>query len=322
MIVLSMSLRVLITFLLAAAATWVAPVHAETFPGKAVRIIVPFPPGGTQDLLARTLAEGLGQRLKQPVIVENRAGAAGNVGAEALARATPDGYTLGILSGVQSANAAFYRKLNYNLERDFVPVRAIGESGVLLVAAPHAPFRNVEELLAYAKANPGRANFGSTTSLTIDLLRSMTGADITMVTYKGIGEALQDAIGGRIEMVAGPAPQLIPLIRDGKVRALGIASTSRLKDLPGVKTVAESVPGYDAGMWYGVFAPAATPREVVQKLQGELGMVVKQADVVRRFNDIGVQASGPGATADLPTRMQVESARWRAVAARTGNYAN
>ncbi|WP_231402485.1 Bug family tripartite tricarboxylate transporter substrate binding protein [Caenimonas aquaedulcis] len=317
-----MSLRVLITFLLAAAATWVAPVHAETFPGKAVRIIVPFPPGGTQDLLARTLAEGLGQRLKQPVIVENRAGAAGNVGAEALARATPDGYTLGILSGVQSANAAFYRKLNYNLERDFVPVRAIGESGVLLVAAPHAPFRNVEELLAYAKANPGRANFGSTTSLTIDLLRSMTGADITMVTYKGIGEALQDAIGGRIEMVAGPAPQLIPLIRDGKVRALGIASTSRLKDLPGVKTVAESVPGYDAGMWYGVFAPAATPREVVQKLQGELGMVVKQADVVRRFNDIGVQASGPGATADLPTRMQVESARWRAVAARTGNYAN
>jgi tripartite-type tricarboxylate transporter receptor subunit TctC len=143
-----------------------------------------------------------------------------------------------------------------------------------------------------------------------------------MITYKGIGEALQDAIGGRIDLVAGPAPQLVPLLRDGKLRALGIASTKRLNELPGVKTVAETVPGYDAGMWYGVFAPAGTPPGIVQKLGVEIGQIVKHPDVSRRFTDMGVQPAGPTATAEIPNRIQVESARWRAVAARTGNYAN
>lgn len=305
------------------AATCGAAIAQQDYPAKPIRIIVPFPPGGTQDLLARTLGEHLGQRLKQAAIVENRPGAAGNIGAEALAKAAPDGYTLGLISGVHTANAAFYRRLGYDLEKDFVPVRTLGESAVLMVAGKHTPYKNTAELIAYAKANPGRVNFGSTTSLTIDLLRVMTGADITMVTYKGIGEALQDTIGGRVDLVAGPAPQLIPLVQDGKVRALGLASTKRVAQLPGVGTIAEAVPGYDAGMWYGLFAPKGTPAAVVRQLEQAVAQVLAQPQVAEKLAGVGIEpASGPFNGADVAQRIQNETARWRAVVARTGNYAN
>jgi tripartite-type tricarboxylate transporter receptor subunit TctC len=296
--------------------------HAQDFPNKPIRIIVPFPAGGVQDLLARTVGEGLAQRLKQPVVVDNRAGAAGNIGAEVLAKAPADGYTLGILSGVHTANAGFFRKLNYDLEKDFVPVRMLGESGVLFVAGNHAPFRNVPELVAYAKAHPGRVNFGSTTSLTIDLLRTMAGTDITMIAYKGVGDALKDAIGGRIDLVAGPSPALVPLVRDGKVRAIGLASTRALAELPGVKPVAETVPGYDAGMWYGLFAPKGTPAVIVRQLEQQLSQMLKDPAIASRLVTAGVEPAGTVTPAAVATRIQTESARWRAVAARTGNYAN
>jgi tripartite-type tricarboxylate transporter receptor subunit TctC len=304
------------------AATCALGVHAQDFPNKPIRIIVPFPAGGVQDLLARTVGEGLAQRLKQPVVVDNRAGAAGNIGAEVLAKAPADGYTLGVLSGVHTANAGFFRKLNYDLEKDFVPVRMLGESAVLFVAGNHAPFRNVPELLAYAKAHPGRVNFGSTTSLTIDLLRVMAGTDITMIAYKGVGDALKDAIGGRIDLVAGPSPLISPLVRDGKVRAIGLASTRALAELPGVKAVAETVPGYDAGMWYGLFAPKGTPAAVVRQLEQQLSQVLKDPAIATRLATAGVEPVGAVAPAAVATRIQTESARWRAVAARTGNYAN
>jgi tripartite-type tricarboxylate transporter receptor subunit TctC len=304
------------------AATCVPGAHAQDFPDKPIRIIVPFPAGGVQDLLARTVGEGLAQRLRQPVVVDNRAGAAGNIGAEALAKAKPDGYTLGILSGVHTANAGFFRKLNYDLDKDFVPVRMLGESAVLFVAGNQAPFRNVPELLAYAKAHPGRVNFGSTTSLTIDLLRMLAGTDITMIAYKGVGDALKDAIGGRIDLVAGPSPQLVPLVRDGKVRAIGLASTRALPELPGVKPVAETVPGYDAGMWYGLFAPKGTPAAVVRQLEQQLSLVLQDPATVNRLTTAGVEPAGAVAPAAIAGRIRSESTRWRAVAARTGNYAN
>lgn len=296
---------------------------AQSYPERPVRILVPFPAGGAQDLLARALAENLSQRLKQPFVVENRPGAAGNIGAEALARSAADGHTLGILSGVHTANAAFYRKLPYDLERDFVPIRGLGDSAVLLVASTKAPFRNTQELVAYAKAHPGKVNFGSTTSLTIDLLRTMTGAEITMISYKGLGDALQDVIGGRVDMAAGPSPQLIPLVKEGKIRALGLASTKRIPELPGVAPVAEAVPGYDAGMWYGLFAPANTPAAVVRLLNQEVAHVMRQPQVVQKLTAMGIDpGSGKASEAEIRARMQSETARWRGVAARTGNYVN
>lgn len=296
---------------------------AQTFPIKPLRIIVPFPAGGAQDILARTLADGLSTRLKQPVIVENRSGAAGNIGAEALAKASPDGYTLGILSGVHSANAAFYRKLPYSFERDFVPVSAIGDSAVLIVASNQAPFKTVGEMLAYGKANPGKINFGSTTSLTMDLLKVQTGVDVTMITYKGLGEALQDLMGGRIELGAGPSPQLIPLIKEGKIRALGLASRKRIAELPGVATVAETIDGYDAGMWYGLFAPVGTPAALVSRITHETAQVLSSKSTREKLLTQGIDPDFSVASPQaIRERIQTEIARWRRVAATTGNYAN
>lgn len=296
---------------------------AQTFPIKPLRIIVPFPAGGAQDILARTLADGLSTRLKQPVIVENRSGAAGNIGAEALAKASPDGYTLGILSGVHSANAAFYRKLPYSFERDFVPVSAIGDSAVLLVASNQAPFKTVGEMLAYGKANPGKINFGSTTSLTMDLLKVQAGVDVTMITYKGLGDVLQDLIGGRIELGAGPSPQLIPLIKEGKIRALGLASRKRIAELPGVATVAETVGGYDAGMWYGLFAPTGTPAALVSRIAHETAQVLSSKSTREKLLMQGIDPDFSAASPQvIGDRIQTEIARWRRVAAATGNYAN
>lgn len=296
---------------------------AQTFPIKPLRIIVPFPAGGAQDILARTLADGLSTRLKQPVIVENRSGAAGNIGAEALAKASPDGYTLGILSGVHSANAAFYRKLPYSFERDFVPVSAIGDSAVVIVASNQAPFKTMGEMLAYGKANPGKINFGSTTSLTMDLLKVQTGVDVTMITYKGLGEALQDLMGGRIELGAGPSPQLIPLIKEGKIRALGLASKKRIAELPGVATVAETVAGYDAGMWYGLFAPVGTPAALVSRIAHETAQVLSSKSTREKLLTQGIDPDFSVASPQvIGDRIQTEIARWRRVAAATGNYAN
>ena len=300
-----------------------AGVSAETFPSKPLKIILPFPAGGAQDIVARTLADGLSTRLKQPVIVENRPGAAGNIGAEVLAKAPPDGYTLGILSGVHSANAAFYRKLPYSFERDFVPVSAIGDSAVLIVASNQAPFKTIGEMLAYGKGNPGKINFGSTTSLTVDLLKVQTGVDVTMVTYKGLGEALQDLIGGRIELSAGPSPQLIPLIKEGKIRALGLASKKRISELPGVATVAETVAGYDAGMWYGLFAPVGTPAPLVSRIARETAQILASRGTYEKLLAQGIDTEFSGASPQvIGGRIQTEIARWRRVAAATGNYAN
>ncbi|MES2184082.1 MAG: tripartite tricarboxylate transporter substrate-binding protein [Pseudomonadota bacterium] len=302
------------------------PLHeagAQVFPDRPLKIIVPFPAGGTQDSLARTLADALAQGLKQPVLVDNRTGASGNIGADVLAKAKPDGYTLGVLSGVQSANAAFYRRLPYDLDRDFVPVRALGDSDVVIVASPRAPFATMSEFLAYAKANPSRLNFGSTTSSTMDLLRVRTGVAVTMVTYKGPSDAMQDLISGRIELSAGPLPQMLPLIRDGKIRALALASARRTASLEGVPTVGETVPGYDAGMWYGLYAPTGTPVAVVERLAREVGRVMDSAETRAKLQALGIDPGIAGApVSDMQARARRETAQWRAVVEATGNYAN
>lgn len=296
---------------------------AQTYPSKPVRLIVPFPAGGAQDVLARTIAEPLAKQLKQPVIVENKAGAAGNLGADALAKAAPDGYTFGILSGVHTANTAFYRKIPFKLEKDFVAVKALGDSAVLLSVPASSQFKSFPQFLEYAKKNPGKVQLGSTTSLTIDLLKVQTGLDIQLIPYKGVGEALQDLIGGRVDVVAGPALQMLPLIKDGKLKPLALASTHKVAELPGVQTIAESVPGYDAGMWYGLFAPTGTPANIIQTVNQHLSAILDQPAVKQQLATQGIDVSFSKSTSDvIQSRMQTEIARWRRVAATTGNYVN
>jgi tripartite-type tricarboxylate transporter receptor subunit TctC len=296
---------------------------AGTYPDRAIRIVVPFPAGGAQDVLARAVGERLSKRLKQPVIIENKAGAAGNLGADYLAKSSPDGYTFGILSGVHTANAAFYRKLNYNLATDFTPVHALGESAVLLVVNPKAPFKDVPTLIEYAKKYPNKVNFASTSSLVRDLLKTMTGAEIQMITYKGVGEAITDLVGGRLDIVAGPAAQMLPLIEQGRIEALAVASNKRIPSLPNTRTVGETVRGFNAGMWYGLFAPLKTPPEIVQRVSQELDAIVKQPDFAKQLSVLGIEPATPAFTnAEMQRRITSETSMWKAVVAKTGNYAN
>lgn len=298
-------------------------VQAQTYPAKPIRLVVPFPAGGAQDVLARLIAEPLAAQLKQPVIVENRAGAAGNLGADFVAKAPADGYTVGILSGVHTANTAFYRQIPFRLEKDFVPVKALGDSAVLLAASKSAPFATIPQFLAHVKAHPGQVQMGSTTSLTLDLLKVQTGLDVQLIPYKGVGEALQDLMGGRLDIVAGPALQMIPLIKQGRIRGLGLASSRRVAELPDVATFGEFVPGYEAGMWYGLFAPAGTPSVVVETLNRQVGVILNQPELREKLAlqgiDIAFSSAPPEA---IRERMQTEIARWRRVAAKTGNYVN
>ena len=297
--------------------------QGAAYPTKPIRIIVPFPAGGTQDVLMRMVAEPLGQRLKQAIVIENRGGAAGNVGADAVAKATPDGYTLGLLSGVHTANSAFYRKIAFNLEKDFVPIKGIGESAVLLVTHPKTPFSTVPEFLAYLKANPGKVQMGSTTSFSTDLLKMQSNTDIQFIPYKGVGDALQDLIGERLDVVVGPSLQLIPLVKEGKVRALGLGSTRKIPDLPNVAPIIDQVPGYDVGMWFGLFAPKGTPAAVITRLNTELTEVLKQPALRDKLAQQGIDLSYSSATPEqMNTRIREEIARWKTLAAKTGNYAN
>lgn len=300
-----------------------AGAQAQPYPAKPIRLIVPFPAGGAQDVLARLIAEPLAAQLKQPVIVENRAGAAGNLGADVLAKSPADGYTVGILSGVHTANTAFYRQIPFQLEKDFVPVKALGDSAVLLAVSKAAPFATIPQLLSYVKAHPGQVQLGSTTSLTLDLLKVQTGLDMQLIPYKGVGEALQDLMGGRLELVAGPALQMLPLIKQGRIRALGLASTRHITELPGIASFSEFVPGYDAGMWYGLFAPAGTPAPAIQTLNRRIAAILDQPEVRQKLAVQGIDVSFSNASPEaIRERMQTEIARWRRVAAKTGNYVN
>ncbi len=308
-----------------AAAALAAPLAAwaQNYPSKVVRIIVPFPAGGTQDVLTRIVAEPLGKRLKQPVVVENKGGAAGNLGADSLAKSAPDGYTIGLLSGVHSANAAFFRKIPFSLESDFVPIKALGESPVIYVTSPKAKYSTPQEFLAYAKANPGKIQAGSTTSFAIDLLKMQSGIDVQFIPYKGVGEALQDLMGDRIDIGVGPAPQLLPLIRSNKLKAFAMGSGHRIPELPDVVPFSDALPDYDIGMWFALFAPKNTPPDIIARLNKEMTEVLNDPSIKDKIAKQSVDLKFSSATAaDIQGRMAAEVKRWKLVAEKTGNYVN
>jgi tripartite-type tricarboxylate transporter receptor subunit TctC len=292
------------------------------WPAKPIRLIVPFA-GGNHDGVARAVADKLAERLGQPVVVDNRGGAAGNLGADAIAKAAPDGYTIGLLSAVHTVNSGYFRKIPFDIGRDFTPLALLGESPILLVSSLQAPYRSIPELLAYARAHPGKVNFGSTTAFTIELLKSMTDVDITTVLYRGIGEAQTDLVAGRIDLSAGAAQQVLPLIKAGRLRALAVAGKTTLADFPGVDTVAQTVPGYDASIWFGLFAPARLPPEIAGRLRATLAEVAAMPEVRQRLVALGVDDAARQTAPELIVeRLRSESAQWKRVAARSGSYSD
>ncbi len=267
--------------------------HAQdSYPNRPLRFILPFPPGGPTDILGRLISERLGAQLGQPVVTENRGGAGGNVGAEAAAKSAPDGYTIVLVAPSLAISPTLYAKLNYDPVKDLAPVSLVATvPNVILTQLKHPS--TLREFIAEAKAKPGTLNFGSGGSgtsnhLAGELFNLMTGAKLTHVPYKGVNLAMQDVLAGRIDFVVIGVPAAAPHIRAGKLRPLAVIAKQRLPALPEVPTVAEAgLPGFEVTTWYGILAPAGTPRPIVARLNGELGKVMRSPEMRERLAGIG-----------------------------------
>ena len=277
----------------------------QAYPNKPVRIIVPYPPGGTADIIGRTIAEKLGVLWGQSVIVENRAGAGGTIGVDAVAKAAPDGYTMVLgVTGPLTIAPSINAQLAYDPLRDLVPITLVAAVPSLIAIHPSVPARDLKELIALAKSQPGKLTFasaGTGTSVHIagELFKSMASVDIIHVPYKGGAPALNDLLGGQVSMIIENMPQLLPQVRAGKIRALAVTTQQRSNALADLPAVAEILPGYEATTWFGLLAPAKTPQEIVRKVQSDVAKIGMLPDVKERFTGLGadVIASTPEAFA-------------------------
>ncbi len=290
--------------------------YAQSYPTKPLRFVVPFAAGGGSDLVARTVAQKISEALGQSVIVDNRPGAAGTIGADLVAKSPPDGHTLLLGSnGPLAINPSLYAKLPYDAARDFAPVSLVTVMPFLLVTHPSLPVKSVKDLVALAKAKPGQLNYGSpgsgsTTHLANELLKSMTGMQITHIPYKGVAPAAIDLISGQLQMMSGDLSTLIPHVRSGKMRALAVTGTRRSSLLPDMPTVAESgVPGYAAHGWFGVLVPAAAPHAVIERLNAAIVKGLAANDARERLGALGgeVAASTPE---QFGAFIATEAAKW------------
>jgi tripartite-type tricarboxylate transporter receptor subunit TctC len=296
---------------------------AQGYPAKPIRWIAPFPPGGPVDLLARTVGQKLSEAWSQPVIVENRAGAAGNLGVEAAAKAPPDGYTLVIVpTGNIVVNPTLFPKLGYK-QSDLAPVTMLATVENVLVVHPSVDAHSVQELIKLAKANPGKLTFASPGSgaqahLAGELVKLSAGIDMVHVPYKGTGPALNDLLGGQVSMMFSQLSSALPHVRSGKLRALGMASVKRSPVMPELPTIAEQgFPGFEAVSWYALMVPAGTPPEVIAKLHAETARILKLPEVKEKLAGLGAEPVG-NSPQELAATIHSESARWADVIRRQG----
>ena len=291
---------------------------AQGFPEKPVTMIAPFVAGGSVDLVARTLAQQLSEGWKQPVVVINRPGAGGNVGAEAVARAAPDGHTLLMATTALASSPALYAKLGYDVLRDLAPVSLVVSMSNVLVVHPALPARSVAELLKLARARPGTLNSasagaGSSNHLALVLFNTMTGAAIVHIPYKGAAPAMTEVMGGQVEMTFLPLAAAVPPVRSGRLRALGVTGTARSAALPEVPTIAEAgVAGYAATSWNALLAPGATPREIVGRINAAVGEALRAPRVREALSSVGADA-GSGAPEDFGRFLRAEIVKWGGV---------
>ena len=293
------------------------PVQAQTdWPSKSVTLIVPFAPGGSTDVVARMLAQKLGEMWKQTVVVENRAGAGGNIGAAAVGKAAPDGYTLLMASGsIFTVNPHLYASLPFDPKKDFAPILNVATGPMVVAVPPNSEFKDLKALMAKAKAEPGKINFGSAgpgsqVHMAAERLAFTAGVDMAHIPYKGESAALTDLMAGQVQVVVGNIGAATPLVTGGKLRALAVTSAERSKMLPDVPTVAESgYPGFENSGWFGLMAPAGTPKAAIDRIQRDTAAVLAQADVASRLAAIGMSAVGNTPSA-MAAAIDAESKVW------------
>jgi tripartite-type tricarboxylate transporter receptor subunit TctC len=287
---------------------------AQAWPTRPVRMMVGFAPGGGADIVARLIAQWLSERLGQAVVIENRPGAATNIAIESVVRAPPDGYTIAAVTTTNAINATLYEKLSFNFLRDIAPVGGISLVPNVMAVNPALPAKTVREFIAYAKANPGKINYGSAgtgapSHLAGELFRMLAEVDIQHVPYRGAAPALTDLLGGQVQVAFSPMPALIEYIRAGTLRGLAVTSTGRSDALPDLPTVADVLPGYEASTWYGVGAPRDTPAEIVGRLNREINAALADPGMKAKLADLGGMVL-PGSGADFGKLIAAEIEKW------------
>jgi tripartite-type tricarboxylate transporter receptor subunit TctC len=297
--------------------------YAQGYPNKSIRLVVPYPPGGGTDVIARPLAQKLTENLGQQVIVDNRGGAGGNIGMEFVAKSAPDGYTLVVgLTAQLAVNPSLFPKLPYDPLKDFAPITLLGDQPYLLVVHPSVPAKSVKEFIALARARPGQLTYassgnGSGAHLAGEMLKTMAHIDIVHVPYKGAGQAMPDFIAGQVQFSFITHTSSGPLVQSGRLRALGVTTVKRSPALPDLPAIAETVPGYDSAVWYGVLAPAGTPREIVARLNREILRVLGSPDFHQRFTMAAVAPIG-STPEQLGEYIKSEIARWAKLVKESG----
>jgi len=304
--------------LIAITSLWATESRAQSFPSKSVRLIVPFPSGGPADVLGRLYAEKLSAAWSQPVVVENRAGAAGNIGSDMTAKAIPDGYTLLLIASSHVINSALYDKLPYDPIKDFTPISQVAYYSLVLVAHPSVPAQSLTELVALAKAQPGKlalvsAGNGTPTHLTAELFRTAAQIDFLHVPYKGAAPATNDLLAGQGQLMFNNPVSALPHVTAGKLKAFAVTGTQRSALAPEIPTIAESgYPGFEAGTWYAFLAPAGLPPEILKKLSTDIVAITKQDDLRARLAKMGIEALG-STPEQLSEVMQADLVKWSAV---------
>jgi tripartite-type tricarboxylate transporter receptor subunit TctC len=311
-----------IAMLLSALAIISGSVIAAPYPEKPIKLIVAWSPGGTTDILARIIAQGLTEKLGQTVLVENKPGGGNNIGTEYVIRSAPDGYTLNMTNPANAINATLYKNLPFNFINDTVPVAGVIRTPNVMVVTSALPAKNVEEFIAYCKANPTKVNMassgsGSSIHLSGELFKIMTGCKMAHIPYKGAGPALNDLIAGQVQVMFDNLPSSAGFIKDGRIRALAVTTSTREASLPNVPTVAETVPGYEASAWFGVSAPKGTPRDIVEKLNVAVNQLLADPKIQKRLAELGGTPI-PGTPEDFGKLISDNTQKWEKVVKTSG----
>jgi len=296
--------------------------QAADYPTRPVKWVVPYPPAGTTDVLARIIAQWLTEKMGQSFVIENKPGAGNNLGTEAVVNAPPDGYTMLLVNPANGINATLYKNLNFNLIRDIAPVAGIVRTPNVMEVTPSFPAKTVAEFIAYCKANPGKINMASSGSgtsvhLSGELFKSMTGCQMLHVPYKGAGPALTDLMGGQVDVIFDNLPSSVGHIKGGKIRALAVTSQEREPSMPQLPTIAETVPGYEATAWFGIGMPKGTPKDIIDKVNAEVNRALADPKMRERLAELGGKPIA-GTPEDFGKVIAAETAKWEKVVISSG----